>query len=161
MFLKRATRITRKKHIHETKANAQIPSTHLETNVESVLFPVQKVQAQRSREYGSLQPSHADLDRRASTTSVARPQSNIKQTNTMTFILPNNSSAALIRQFNDNRPYWLRVNHWLYRLCRERSETKFPSHTVTDNIHKWKKLYQSKISLGLRSEELTEERRGN
>lgn len=77
----------------------------------------------------------------------------------MTFILPNNASPALIRQHTDTRPYWLRVTHWLYLLTRERSETNRSSHTVTDNIHQWKKLYQSKTSLGLRSGELTQERR--
>jgi len=78
----------------------------------------------------------------------------------MTFIPPNNSSPALARMLNDNRPYWLQVNHWLYLLTRERSEMQSPSHIITDNIHKWKKLYQSKTSLKLRSEHLTQERRG-
>lgn len=78
----------------------------------------------------------------------------------MRFILPNNASPALVRQFNDTRSYPIRVLHWLYLLTRERSETKSPSHHVKDNRTKWKKLYQSKTSLNLRSEELTEERKG-
>jgi len=79
----------------------------------------------------------------------------------MTFIPPNNSSPALARMLNDNRPYWLQVNHWLYRLASARQGAD-SSHirNITDNIHKWKKLYQSKTSLKLRSEHLTQERRG-
>jgi hypothetical protein len=141
----------------------------MEGLLEGFLLNMQEVRAQQSGGHVSLQPDNANMARHTQPRSVASCCQTInEQTNIMRFILPNNASPALVRHFNDTRSYPIRVLHWMYLLCRERSETKRrKSHwayipaEVTDNTAEWRKLYQSKTSLGLRSEELTEERRGS
>lgn len=66
-------------------------------------------------------------------------------------------SAALHRQLNDTRPFWLRVNHWLYQVKLRASQPATPTgHQELDNRQAWKKRFQQKSSL-LVSTDLTKQ----
>ena len=123
--------------------------------LEGIRFRLSEIQTLLPRSHVPFPPTHVRMDNHSPALvggfykQLTSPHMNPFNKDIREALGFRNPTPQLIRQQTDTRPYWLRVNHWLYRLAshRQMAGSGAVLLSITDNRQKWKRKFRDKSSL--------------